>query len=334
MAKRRYSDFASSINVDAFEEAIGFEVIKTDNNENDIGHCPDLWGLHKNGDTTGKFAIKRDKKVYNCWVCGGGSLLSLAMSFTGLDEQAATDWLHEFASEDAVSDESFLDEIDRLLYAEIKRDPPMPYFNERVLAKLRPAYEWGHEKGIRPEVIDICNVKSDPEAVRRSSKGDYTGPAIVFPHYWEGRLVGWQSRWLDENRPKWIPKYTNTSDFPRDNTLYNYEREYFSEEVVVCESVPTVLVLASYGIPAICTFGSNVTERQMRLMRLCVKGLVIAPDNDEPGTKYVESLCEGLDRYIPIKIAPKVGEPGSGDDLGDLQDPEDIVDALSAAEYF
>ena len=72
----KFSAFVDDIDIDAFEEQIGFDVLRTHRDE-DIGQCPDYWGLHAHGDTTGKFAINREKKVYHCFVCGGGSLLSL-----------------------------------------------------------------------------------------------------------------------------------------------------------------------------------------------------------------------------------------------------------------
>lgn len=330
-SERSYKDFASRINIDAFEEAIDFVPIKSNDDGNDIGHCPDIWGLHKNGDTTGKFAIHREKKVYNCWVCGGGSLLSLAMEFKKMDEAEATEWLYQFASEEAISDQGFVEEIERMLAADsgAANASALPYFNDRVLNGLEPAYDWGEEKGILRPIIDHFEVRSDPERLR----GDYQGPAIVFPHHWQGRLVGWQERWLDPNRPDWVPKYTNTSDFPKESTIYNYDWTMFGQEVVLVESVPTVLVLMSLGIPAMATFGSSVTSEQMRLMRRCAAGVIIAPDNDDPGIKFIESLYEGLDRYIPLKVVDPVGNEDSGDDLGDLEGSENILEAVKAAYY-
>lgn len=328
---RKYRDFASRIDIDAFEEAIDFDPVKTDDGGNDIGHCPDIWGLHKNGDTTGKFAIHREKKVYNCWVCGGGSLLSFAMEFKQMGEEAATEWLYQFASEDAISAQGFVEEIERMLVAdaEAARREALPYFNERVLDSLEPAYDWGQSKSIKQEVVDYMGVRFDPNRGR----GNYEGPAIVFPHRWQGRLVGWQERWLEDNRPQYIPKYTNTSDFPRENTLYNYDWTMFEQEVVICESVPTVLTLLSLGIPAMATFGSNVTSEQMKLMRRCIEGIVVAPDNDAPGIKFIESLYEGLDQYIPIKVVEPIGEEESGSDLADLGDPKLVLEAVQTAQY-
>jgi hypothetical protein len=225
MVKRRYRDFQDNIDIDAFEDAIGFEALQTKSG-NDIGYCPDLWGMHKNGDTTGKFGIHREKKVYNCWVCGGGSLLSLAMDVNGTGEQEATEWLYQFATADVKSDESFLDEIDDLLTPEAgQKAPTMPWFNEKVIEKwchnIGEVRDWIQSRGISAPVAREYKLGFDEEHTRLSSKGDYTGPAIIIPHFWGGRIVGWQERWLEDevskggNRPKHIPKYTNTGDFPQ-----------------------------------------------------------------------------------------------------------------------
>lgn len=91
MSKRklRYGHFANRIDVDEFEQAIGFDPIKSTHDE-DTGHCFDFFGLHTHGDTTGKLSINREKRVYNCWVCGGGSLLDLTMNKLDVDAEAAT----------------------------------------------------------------------------------------------------------------------------------------------------------------------------------------------------------------------------------------------------
>jgi hypothetical protein len=73
----RYSEFCERIDVDAFEEAIGWAP-ESQQGDNDVGFC--LWPEnHKNGDTTGKFGIHREKRIYNCvsgdtWVQTRGGL--------------------------------------------------------------------------------------------------------------------------------------------------------------------------------------------------------------------------------------------------------------------
>ena len=36
------------------------------------------------------------------------------------------------------------------------------------------------------------------------------------------------------------------------------------------------------------TFGGSLSAKQMRLLRLCQQGIVLAPDNDAPGWKWLD----------------------------------------------
>ena len=322
--KLRYSEFEQYIDIDAFEEAIGFYPEKQTEDE-DSGYClfPDN---HSHGDSTGKFSINRDKRVYNCWVCGGGSLLSLVMELYSWDIEEATRWIHQF-TEDIRTDTEFLDEFLAGFDDAIERATSLPYFNDRVLDQYRgktyrELEEWLDSKGILWEVAENYGVCYSPEMRRPGPKtkkfagaDDYYGPAIIFPHYWQERLVGWQCRWLDDYRPEWVPKYTMTSDFPKENTLYGWDH-LDRESVVVVESVPTVLFLASLGIPAVATFGSSVNEPQLRLLRRIPK-VFLAPDNDYAGDKWTNQISLYLKNYTRVWVAPKVdGAPGT--DYGDL----------------
>jgi hypothetical protein len=344
--KLEYKNFVDAIDIDAFEEAIEFEPLEHRNGE-DVGYCPDLWGLHKHGDSTGKFAINREKRVYHCFVCGGGTLLSLAMEFGHSDEETATEWLYQFARGDTRTDTEFVEDFMKLLdtYQEKKGDR-MPYFNEHVLSQFDPAYHpldldeiaiaWYEERGISEEVQQghrLCygshHKKVAPIRGGEKIDDDYHGPCIVFPHFWEGRLVGWQHRWLNhgQDTPKWLPKYTNTSDFPKTQTLYNYDQAIkANNSVIVVESVPTVLFLESMGCTAVAVFGSGVVESQMRLLRRFTH-VIIAPDNDPPGEKFARGAQEYLERYVDVTVLAPV-QLGEGADLGDYMSTDDPVGNL------
>lgn len=345
--KLRYADFVDRIDIDAFESAIGFDPVEQDGDE-DRGHCIDIWGLHAHGDTTGKFSINREKKVYGCWVCGGGSLLSLAMEFNDFDAEEATDWIHQFARE-GQTDEEFKGEIDRLLADPEEQVEVIPYFNERVLGKweivphhgVSVGRRWLRKSGISDPIVKRYRIGFNEEHMRRPPKNKrededpYVGPAVILPHWWRGRLVGWQERWLDpdEDRPQWTPKYTNTPGFPRRTTLYNFDACEKTRRVkpVVVESVKTCLMLESLGIPSLATFGSNVTEEQLKLMRTFTQGVILSADNDKPkqpgakaaGLKWRDNLTNYLEPYIDVLHVPLVQREKG--DLGDLWPREDLI---------
>jgi hypothetical protein len=338
MRRRHYSDFADKLDLDAFEAAIGFEPSSQERGE-DIGHClfPEM---HKHGDTTGKFAINREKKVWNCFVCGGGDLLSLAMLHTGLDYEQATDWLHVFATSDARSDQEWADNLIAMLDDAHDRVDTIPYFHPRVLDQFDGPTDYFLGRGISQEVVDTYGLRYTETAHRsapvtmvdgRRTKmfEDYEGPASIWPHYWNGKLTGWQYRWTNfgtELMPSgWkIPKWTNTTDFPRSTTLFNYNDALKSNtSCVVVESLGTCLFLRSYGIPAVAYFGSKPTEIQLRLLRRFTNGVILAPDNDSnaAGDKILETV-DYLERFVPVYIADKV-EGDDGADLGDYAKTDD-----------
>lgn len=329
MTKLRYSEFYNKIDLDAVYAELEWEPEDRSEKE-DKGFCLDLWGLHKHGDTTGKFAFNREKMVYNCWVCGGGTLLSLVMEAKEMDYQEATNWLFQFTKVSDESPEEFADEIARLLEPRDTAEKPMPFFNSRVIKQwAENDHPWFAERGISPDCRKHFQLGFDPEARKyQQEKGHHEGPAIILPHFWEERLVGWQYRWLGD-LPAWLGKYTNTTDFPRERTLYGAG---FAASVptrpVIVESVPTALKLLSLGESAIATFGASVTPHQMMYLRRFQQGVLLAADNDEAGTKWRSSLTEYLERYVNVFWVPVV--EGSGADLGDLpakQIPEYLDEA-------
>jgi len=314
---KEYFDIIKSFDIDEFEHAIGFEPIGHNNNGEDFGQCPDPWSLHKHGDRTGKFAINRDKKVFNCFVCGGGTLLSLTMAIRDCEENEAIEWLRQFTSKSNQTDEGFLGEIDRLLSdKEIKEEKSLPWFNPNVLlAWQENNHEWFAERGITAKVKEQYRLGVNPKTVRTSINNTFESESIVLPHFWNDKLVGWQNRWMGD-RPKWVPKYTNTNDFPKRTTLFGWDHVYnFETPIVIVESVPTVLYLASLDIPAVATFGANVSKEQMKILRGCQQGIILARDNDDAGIKWHDDLLLYLDRYIPVMDMEIAWE----DDIGETR---------------
>lgn len=323
MGRVKYSQFVDQIDVEELMLAIGFTPEYEDNRGNYVGYC--IWPeRHSNGDTTGKFAIHPEKKAYNCYVCGGGSLLSLVMELNSWDSETAEDFLRGFAG-DVRDDASFVDDfLNAFANDTEKRVETMPYFNERVLEKWGRAYEWGEAHGLNAEQIDMYNVLYAPEAVKRSpGRGkfegvpDYVGPAILWPHYWNERLVGWQSRWLDDDRPQFVAKWTNTVDFPKDSTLYGYHLVKGAHFVYVVESAKSVLKLDGLSKDAVGTFGSNVNDAQLRLLRR-FQHLILWPDNDQGGAEWLATCRKYLHRYTSLSVVlPVENEKGDPADLTD-----------------
>lgn len=333
-----YSRFARRLDVDGVEEALGFEPIRREGDE-DVGYClfPER---HAHGDTTGKFSINRSKKIYGCWTCGGGSLLSLVMELEDLDDEEATEWLYRFADGEE-DDDGLANEIAEILGGREEPRPTLPYFNPRVLDGRLGNRDHPWLRQFDPVILDWFNVSYDPRArTRNPETGEsYVGPGILFPHYHNGKLVGWQTRWVADEIPAWLRKrkYTNTIDFPRRFTLYGYDVVSSSLEgsqpVHVCESGSTTLYMWSRAYPTLGTFGGAVTPEQVKLLRRFQGGVILAPDNDDgsrwwldgrrdrKGRKVKPSLVEQLEAYVPVTVVdpPEIAK-------GDLRDLGDDLD--------
>jgi CHC2 zinc finger len=346
--KLRYSEFRNRIDIDAFEDAIGF-IPLYERRGNDTGYClfPEN---HKHGDTTGKFAIHREKKVWGCYVCGGGDLVSLVMLVKNMEYDDAITWLFQFASGvETQSDSDFVSYMVGLLDDKEKSKTMLPWFHPRVLERFNddPGY-FIIDRGISPEIVNKFHLRCAVEAVKPAPTkltrdgqrfkvdDDYTGPAAIWPHFWQDRLVGWQYRWIEWDKahtktPKWLGKWSNTTDFPKEETIFNYDGALKAQEAVLCvESVATALFAETYGVPAVAYFGSKPTSIQLRLLRRFQQGLILAPDNDigktgEIMTGHLQESIEYLERFIPLYLTERVQLKRAGADLGDYAqtaDPE------------
>lgn len=320
----KYAEFSKDIDVEALEEALGLEPISVKKDESQH-YCPLPYGQHKNGDTTGKFFINRELKVYNCWVCGGGNLVSLVCEVKDMAPDEAIEFLWSFTRPQDQSAEDFKQDILNILADDEDGGEVLPHYSERVLHKYGQSHPWFDERFVSDEVRDRYGVRFAEKAKRYGpDKSVYEGPSIVLPHFWNQQLVGWQNRWLEEARPKWVPKYTNTPDLPKRTTLYGWDHVKDEQElpVVVVESVPTVLFLASQGVPAVATFGASVSDEQVALLRRFQSGVIIAPDNDPAGANCAYEISTRLEKYVPVMQLPPVEGP-EGSDLGDLR-PQDL----------
>jgi DNA primase len=323
----------SRIDYDLLYADLDWEPVQS-NGPEDKGYCFYPWQMHKHGDTTGKLAINRDKGVYNCWVCGGGTLPTLISALKDCSYEDAVAYLFSFAASDKASPQEFYEKVAGLLEPVKIVEKTLPYFNPDVLEPWEIDHEWFASRDISSEVRKYFRLGFNGNSrTFKPGLGTYEGPAIILPHFWKGKLVGWQNRWLDNegSRPGWVAKYTNTTGFPREFTVWGFAFSAVqSQRPILVESVPTALRLISTGRPAMATFGSQITEEQLRLLRGFQSGILLAPDNDGAGTKWLQTAKEYLQRYIEVGTIPCV--KGEGSDLGDLP-LENLDEHLKGVTY-
>lgn len=274
----------ANIDLDSLYQDLGLELIESKSSE-DRFRCPDWDGHHQHGDRTGKLYINRDKLLANCWIYGGLNLTQLVANIKSISYDEAAEYIRQF-NNDSIPQDTFIKEIEGLFSEkESPKSMALPYFNPTLLDQWDKPHSWFKERGITETTREsyICGYKEDTDA-------------IVLPHFFDGKLVGWQYRHLSS-----LPKYQNTANFPRKTTLWNYDNAILdSQPPIIVESVATALMLISRNYSAIATFGAQITPDQTKLLRIFSNGIILAPDNDEGGVIWESRMIYDLSKYIPL----------------------------------
>lgn len=278
-------------------------------------------------------SLNYKKLTYRCLGCDSkGGLLWLISSARGISTTDARGWLAGQTGLDGADFDltALLDLFDALYEDRRSGPPPMPQFGVQVLAPwmfIHPILTVGApDLGIKGRGIPEANLMAmqvgfaaeypmdrDPEtgAVTRTSQ------RIIIPHFWQDRLVGWQSRRVADDG---TPKYLSTGDFPKDRTIYNFDAK--RRTAVVVES-PMSVLRHLHHLPIESTFGASVTDGQVRLLAQHEQ-VILWMDNDEAGWKAVEGrdepkgkrvehhpgLGEKLSAYCDVRV---VDSPWAGD---------------------
>lgn len=325
-----WAAIAETLDLDEALAALGVDVVGERRGEL-WAYCP--LDSHPGPDRSGtNFSVNRDEMTWNCFTCSeGGVLPGLVAAVNGYEDeegdpawQQALRWLAEFSDEAEPEPSEHAAQMAATFEgppprAKRSAGPRFPAFTPASISRYQPAPLGLLEKwGIDDEsIVELYALRFDPEHERHG----YVGPALIIPHFFRQKLVGYQERWLQDGRPKSVPKYTNTADFPKAETLFGWDQLAPGGAVVVVESAMTVVSLACAGIGAVATFGASVSEPQKRLLG-SLDGVVLAYDSDRAGEKALRELADDLAEMTPVDIAPQ--PPGEKADLADLAHDEQL----------
>jgi DNA primase len=278
---------------------------------------------HRNGDKNASASLNYKKLCFNCLGCGSsGGLLWFIAVCRGIEGTEAREWLgSQTGLGGKVMDlPRLLEVIDQIFHHQVEQ-APIPRYDETVLHQwVRPGLHHPYlttgfggirGRGIPPKTLDRFRV---------GYAGEYHDGTerIIIPHFWDGRLVGWQARGLPGHQGN--DKYRSTPDFPKHKTLYNHARR---RRIVLVESPMSVLRHCHHVPDLQATFGAAVTDAQLRLCSRYAE-VTLWFDNDKAGWKATHHVAEELSRHVGVRV---VDSPWDADPA-DLDD--DLVEELIA----
>lgn len=297
------------MNVAAILEKLNITGGNEDRNNELWVKCPLPYGNHKHGDSNPSFSVNMRTGFYNCFVCGGGNLTKLVSEVLGMSYQEAKAWINDELYSEEAEDAFQQRMLNKLTQQEIEEEPVSVmeefYFEDFFVEDY---VDWLQEEGISWETAKEFNIHYDPIL-----------PGVVFPHYWKGKMVGWQKRDLNPAEDRVGPKYKNTPKFPKRNTVFNLD-SVEGDEVIVLESPKTVCVLHSRGIKnAVATFGAEVNYEQMEVLWKFNR-VYLWFDNDVAGEGAYVTAAGYLQDQCEVWAIPPVDVP-----KGDAADvPTDV----------
>ena len=278
---------------------------------------------HNNGDRNPSACLNVEKKLYVCYTLGwGGDLLRLIQKMENADGLADME-LGGLLTGSVKKSDDLRAEILKLMDRSHPHPIELPRYADTILAPWMVSHPYMREnRGISQEAHQLLRLGYDPKLNR-----------VVFPHFFDGKLVGWQTRAIPPSN-SWpgttvqIPKYKNTPGFPKAETLYAYDLADRHRRVVVVESPMSVAKALSLGIGNIvATFGAKVTEHQMHLLRDFPE-VIVWFDDDPAGRAGERNIVTNLYRHTAVSAVI----PDKGRDLADYDDPTAIRRTLLGAK--
>lgn len=270
----------------------GVDRVITNTATKELTHC---CAMPWHDDRNPSASLNYESLTYWCFSCrSGGGLLWLIRVIRGGSHAEARRWVED---ESGISGGEYdlgsvLQYIDALYAGDTAAAPTTPRFSPRALDPWAFIHPWLTDppdefgRGIPEDNVVRMRVGYAHEYPM--GEGQPTSERIVVPHFWQGDLLGWQSRRLaDDGTPKWI----STPDFPRDRTLYGDVPEVERSEVVVVVESPMTVLRHLHHLPILATFGADMTGAQARALAQWDR-VVMWPDPDLAGWRALEGYTD------------------------------------------
>ena len=285
-----------------------------------IHSCRLPFGMHKNGDASPSASLNKKDLVFNCFTCGGGSIVWLVQNVLDIDRDTALAELKNYSSGlKLIPIEEFMDKLNKLFTDEESKRYEIPIYNERILNRWSGISDYLIDRGVSKEVqiqMQTGLDKDRPEHRKLPTGQEVVNVTrVVLPHFINQWLVGWVARKVDNIDG--VSKYKNSKGFPRQYSLYNQDNVKGMKSIYVVESPMSVLVLKSRGVEnVVATFGAKFSEPQVELLRN-FREVTVFMDGDAPGRSASFNLIKSLSNYTNVRVidTPDGEDPASLDKI-------------------
>lgn len=314
--------------------------IHQDSGDNYVLSCPfvDNHGGRREQNTP-SFGIHRTDGKWHCFSCerGGQSIYSLFSALTGASKEEAELTL----GKPRVDSNSVLEALSALKAGEAKPELMTGGLQAIPIFQSKEALDFMVSKrGIPEKVLKQCGVRYYPEDFMPARMGELRsgvkGRRIIFDIIHNGQYVGYSSRSMGDDQPKYYRPIRRVN-----LTVYNpiSVSPQTHSYVVACEGEISCLAAIREGLPAVCTFGANISYSQAAFLSGFQTAFLLF-DGDEAGAKGVAEAikaygasCNFRSVILPAGKDPASLEPGWGSRFKILLDKKkEKTDVLSKLE--
>lgn len=234
--------------------------------------------------------------------CGGGDIIWLTQTVLNLESNAAIAVLRGQLVPEDPGVQDFLKELEELFAANEELSWSMPEYSEVLLGPWKCHATYLDERGVSRDVQRRMRTGVDVNHQDKIGETWIGQPRLVIPHFFLGKLRGWQKRKLAD----WQlgPKYRSSPGFPKLWSLYHWDEVKKDEPVFVVESPMSVLMLLTHGFEnCAATFGTPVSDEQIELLRGC-DDVWLWFDGDSAGDKAFTEASQRLSDYTRVMTLP------------------------------
>jgi hypothetical protein len=126
------------------------EVIE--NGDELIHSCKLPFGMHKNGDSNPSASLNRETLLFNCFTCGGGSIIWLVQNCLGISKEETIYRLKNYSTNSYIPIEEFSKKLEKLFSDEKEQPIDIPVYNKRIVTRFAQVCDYLTSRGVSPEV--------------------------------------------------------------------------------------------------------------------------------------------------------------------------------------